>query len=154
MKIGIIAIHGGNIEPGTGEVARALVGGDFPVYINKEVPHITSSEFQNKKLDELLKKVDVVISIHGQHDTEEAFTMVGGLHKELVSKISESLLVAGFEVKNPPENLDGDNPKNVCNRGLSGKGVQLEISRLQRDQLLGKKDLMNNYIEAIKITLK
>jgi phage replication-related protein YjqB (UPF0714/DUF867 family) len=154
MKIGIIAIHGGDIEPGTGEIAQALAGDDFSVYVNEEGPHVTSSEFQNEELDELLSRIDVSISIHGQHDTESAFTMVGGLHKELVSKISESLSGAGFAMKNPPENLDGDNPKNVCNRGLFGKGVQLEISRLQRDQLLAQKNLMDNYIEAIKIALK
>jgi phage replication-related protein YjqB (UPF0714/DUF867 family) len=154
MKIGVIAIHGGNIEPGTGEIAKALAGDDFPVYVNEEGPHVTSSEFQNEKLDELLKRVDLVISIHGQYDTESAFTMVGGFHKELASKISEALSGAGFAMKSPPENLDGDNPKNVCNRGLFGKGVQLEISRLQRDQLLDQKNLMDKYIEAIKIALK
>ena len=29
----------------------------------------------------------------------------------------------------------GVNPKNICNRGATGKGVQLEISRGLRDDL-------------------
>jgi phage replication-related protein YjqB (UPF0714/DUF867 family) len=50
-----------------------------------------------------------------------------------------ALDAAGF-VTNPSakQNLDGTDPRNICNIGESGAGVQLEISLGLRKALLGR----------------
>jgi phage replication-related protein YjqB (UPF0714/DUF867 family) len=56
------------------------------------------------------------------------------LDKELGKRIQTGLEVAGFVVRihdNP--NLQGVDKRNICNRGRSGQGVQLELSRPLRD---------------------
>ena len=59
-KITCIAIHGGNIEPGTSELAEELAGNEFNLYKfeglkekNNSVLHITSSNFDEPKADKL-----------------------------------------------------------------------------------------------------
>lgn len=42
----------------------------------------------------------------------------------------------GFDVrKHPDPNLQGLDPRNICNRGTAGAGVQLELSREVRETL-------------------
>lgn len=149
MKFGIIAIHGGAIEPGTDAIARAIAGEQFPFYINTKGPHVASVDFTNPEIEKFLMKVDVVISIHGEHSTDESFVMIGGLHVELREKIKSALEEAGFNTKEPDDAHDGDNPKNVCNRGRSGMGVQLEISRKLRDELIQDKNMLRNFSNSI-----
>ena len=61
-KITCIAIHGGNIEPGTSELAEELARNEFNLYKfeglkekNNSVLHITSSNFDEPKADKLVK---------------------------------------------------------------------------------------------------
>lgn len=123
---GIIAIHGGSIEKGTSEIARALAGSDFPLFINEQGPHIPSTDFHHPNFDQLSKQCEKFISIHGEKTKDESFVIVGGLDSDLSQKIEGSLLSAGFEQKHYPDRLRGIQKDNVCNRGLSGKGVQIE----------------------------
>lgn len=62
--------------------------------------------------------------------------MVGGLDMETIKKISNSLKNLGFEIRKATENLNGNLPENICNKCLSKKGIQLEISRGLRNKLL------------------
>ena len=152
-NVGIIAIHGGNIEPGTSEIAKGIAGDIFLLYVNNKGKHIPSNLFKDKEVIRLLEKVDVVLSIHGEKNNEYAFVMVGGLEKELVDKLEKALVGLDFEIKTPPENLDGDNPLNICNKGKSGKGVQLEISRKLRDNMINDSELMKKFYKIIQRTL-
>ncbi len=152
-QYGIIAIHGGRIEPETSEIVKKMARTDFLLYVDDQNDHISSSNFDNDEVYEFLSKVSTVVSIHGQKDTEHSFVMIGGLDKELSGRIRGSLQESGFVIETPPENLDGDNPYNICNRGVSGKGVQLEISRKLRDQLVSDDSLMEGFCGAIRRVL-
>lgn len=119
----VIAIHGGNIEPGTTEIARALAGEKYSFYSlvgknseeESEVLHITSSHFDEPKCLALVSKSERVISIHGKSGKDE-FVMVGGLDAEIIKKISDSLKNAGFEIREATENVNGNLPENICNK--------------------------------------
>jgi phage replication-related protein YjqB (UPF0714/DUF867 family) len=52
---------------------------------------------------------------------------LGGLDLHLKSQLLSALNKAGISAE---QDLDfpATHPKNICNRGISGKGVQLEIS--------------------------
>ena len=88
-KITCIAIHGGNIEPGTSELAEELAGNEFNLYKfeglkekNNSVLHITSSNFDEPKADKLVENAQKVISIHGAKG-DEPITYIGGLDEKL-----------------------------------------------------------------------
>jgi len=133
-KFGIIAIHG-NTEPGTSDIAKQLAGEYFPLYIDDKEGHIASHLYFNEEFELFTNSVGHIVSIHGFKDTSSSITLVGGLAKDIISKITESLEKNGFTIKDPPENLDGDDTNNVCNRGRLKKGIQLELSKALRDEL-------------------
>lgn len=154
-KFAIFAIHGG-VETETSKIAEALAGDDLSLYIFKGSGgslHIPSQVFNEPRAIELTSKVDTIISIHGQHDDTSAFVMIGGLDTELKRKIEDALRQAGFTIAEPPEQLDGDNPRNICNRGRSGKGVQLEISEALRRKLHEDIGLLRRFSDAVRQAL-
>lgn len=152
-KYGIIAIHGGQIEPGTADIAKSIAGQEFPVYVNYKGRHVMSAEFEDGEFNMFLQTISTVISIHGEKSEDKPFVIVGGLDDVLGTKISSSLEVAGFKVRPASEGLEGINPHNVCNRGTSGRGVQIEISRKLRDDLLVDRNLMNSFSESVRRVL-
>ncbi len=152
MKIGIIDIHGGNIEPGTEEIAKNIAGDNLPIYINNSGKHIESTKFENSELEKFIMDKDIIVSIHGEKDVENSFAMIGGLDLDLKSKI-ESKLKTNFEVKEPPEILNGNNSDNICNKGKSGKGIQIEISRKLRNELLENTENMRLFTISVRSVL-
>ena len=149
----VFAIHGGIIEPGTKEIAEAIAGDDLSLYFfegDGPEDHITSTLYEEPKAIELASKVQTIISIHGEKDKEASFVMVGGLNESLSKKIEEALSKAEFFCKEPQEGLAGINPKNICNKGVSKKGVQLEISRKLRRELWKNSELKNKFTNAIR----
>jgi phage replication-related protein YjqB (UPF0714/DUF867 family) len=155
-KFAIFAIHGGNIEPGTKEIAEQIASDDLSLYFfegESGEDHISSDSYEEPKALELASKVETIISIHGEKNTEESFVMVGGLEKELSQSIEDKLREAGFIIKEAPDELDADNPENICNRGQKGEGVQIEISRRLRKELGEDKDLQTKFTEAIREVL-
>lgn len=150
---GIIAIHGGAIEKGTSEIARALAGSDFPLFLNEKGPHIPSTEFCHPDLERLSIQCEKFISIHGEKTKDESFVIVGGLDADLAKKIEQSFLLAGFVQKHYPDRLRGIQKENVCNRARLKKGVQLEISYKLRMDLLEDKNKLSRFVESIKKVL-
>jgi len=157
----VIAIHGGNIEPATTEIARALAGDDFSFYSftgkkNSEQEsadlHITSSHFDEPRALELVQRSSKVISIHGKSGSEK-FIMIGGLDGELIQRIKKALESNNFELDIAPDNVNGDSPENICNKGTSKKGLQLEISRGLRDEFLADKEKLINFCKIIRANL-
>jgi phage replication-related protein YjqB (UPF0714/DUF867 family) len=154
FKYGVIAIHGGEIEYGTSEIAKALsVKLEAPVYINESGPHITSTLFDNDEIQKIFKKCEIIISIHGEKSKNESFVVVGGLNTEYIRKIKKTLSEAWFIEKHYSHRLRGLDKNNVCNRGLSGKGIQLEVSRKLRNELLEDIEKMEVFIKSIKKVL-
>jgi phage replication-related protein YjqB (UPF0714/DUF867 family) len=137
----IVAPHGGGIEPGTSEIADAIADEKFSFYAfeglkSKENTdlHITSTRFNEPMCLTLLGVSEVVVTLHGEHSEDDGEgVFMGGLDEALGALIGTALTRQGFDVrKHKKRNLQGLEVKNVCNRGTSGKGVQLELSKAVR----------------------
>jgi len=140
----IVAPHGGGIEPGTSEIADAIAVQRWSFYSfeglktsGNRVLHITSTCFDEPMCLILLSDTNRVVTIHGEEsDDDSQGVFVGGLDLELGTSMGALLKAQGFDVRQHPDpNLQGLNPKNICNRGTAGKGVQLELSRSVRETL-------------------
>ena len=148
-RYGIIAIHAGT-ENGTKEIAEKLADRKFDLFENISSIHITSTKFEDSLLDKLLSECEVIISIHGEHNKNDSFVIVGGLDTELANALKISFIQNGFIVKEKESGLMGRSQENVCNRGLSGKGVQLELSYALRMELLSDEKKMDRFIQSIQ----
>ena len=135
-----IAIHGGSIEFGTSQLAREVANranSDWYTFEglkkrNNGVLHITSSRFNEPTCRSLVAKSRKTLSIHGCTGSSK-FTYVGGRDKQLAAKVRSELKKAGFRIGTGPSHLSGNGKYNICNRNKINKGVQLEISRAQRN---------------------
>lgn len=160
----VIAIHAGQIELQTGELAATiadLTGSDLYTFEgiknkNNGILHVTSTHFNESIARNLVAQSNVTLSIHGCKG-KRAVTYIGGQDKALGEKIKASLKDAGFKVVNPPKRLDGKNPKNICNKNASGKGVQLELTVPLRKQFVsdsGPTDTFYRYAAAVSKALQ
>jgi len=129
----IIAPHGGGIEQGTSEIAAAIAGEDFSLYCfngikgsGNEDLQITSTRFDEPNGVALIERSRLVVAIHGLQG-EDQVVKVGGLDEELTGKLLRALRDAGFKARQDESHHSGTYPSNLCNQGLTGKGVQLEI---------------------------
>ena len=153
----IMAPHGGKIEPTTAEVAEAIAGTEYSFYSleglksdGNSVLHIESHLYDEPRALKAVERADIVITVHGQINQVDEFVMVGGLHKNLGSEIEKQLEAAGFKIRPPTEGLMGTDPMNICNRGKSKQGIQLEISRKVRDLLRMDKDQLHKFAHAVR----
>ena len=140
----VVAPHGGGIEPGTSEIADAIAAGEFSFYAFEGLKssgntdlHITSTRFDEPMCLTLIRQSGIVLTIHGENsDVNGEPVFMGGQDAELRQLVTEALTASGFEVRQHEDpRLQGLEPCNVCNRGTSGKGVQLELSRSLREQM-------------------
>lgn len=152
-----MAPHGGKIEPGTTEIAETIAGDDHSFYTLEGIKadgngklHIPSHLFNEPRAIEVLKKANVVLTVHGHADWEDGFVMVGGLNFRLKSEIECELTRRGFQIREATQGLKAIDPANICNRGRSGKGVQLEISRKLRDLFRIDKDKLRGFADTIR----
>ncbi len=156
-RVLIMAPHGGKIEPTTAEVAEAIAGMGYSFYSfeglkadGNSVLHVESHLFDEPQALGVVEKADIVITVHGQVDRKEEFVMVGGLDNGLRSEIQRQLESAGFQTRPPSEGLMGTDPMNICNRGRSRRGVQLEISRKVRDALRTNQEQLQTFASAVR----
>ncbi|MEA3377914.1 MAG: poly-gamma-glutamate hydrolase family protein [Chloroflexota bacterium] len=133
--IAVIAPHGGGIEQGTSEIAEAVAGRDCSLYCFKGTKrsgnrnlHIASTRFDDPECLALVRQSRVVVAIHGLEREDEAIS-VGGLDESLKGRLLEALNEGGFEAREDRSHHSGTYPSNLCNRGVTGKGVQVEIPR-------------------------
>ena len=133
----LVAPHGGGIEPGTSEIADAIAREDFSFYTFEGLKptgnadlHITSTRFDEPVCLTVIGRSEIVLTIHGEEsDTGDEIVFIGGLDDRLRRRVGASLKLRDFVVrKHPDPKLQGLEPENICNRGRSGKGVQLELS--------------------------
>lgn len=132
--IAILAPHGGGIEPGTSEIAAALAGDQFSLYCFEGVKpahnvrlHLTSTRFDEPLCLRLLTTTRTAITIHGAAGGAAAIT-IGGRDERLKTRIAAALAAAGFTVEVESDgSAAGRDARNLCNRGMSGQGVQLEL---------------------------
>lgn len=156
----VIAIHGGNIEFETDDIASAIAargGYDYYGFIGLRkgfAMHITSTRFNEAKARRLVAKSSKTVAIHGFGGTSRAITYVGGRDKVLGNKIKSALRAAGFTAVSAPARLAGTAKSNIVNRNRIGKGVQLELSRPMRSKLANSSASFNRYVNAVNRAMK
>ena len=151
----IVAPHGGKIEPSTSEIARRIASDTYNCYCfsgikksNNSRLHITSHNFDEPTALKLISTSDIVIAIHACTGTA-GLVYLGGLDTPLKQSIAAELQARGIGVSMKDSRFKGANPDNICNRGRTGKGVQLEITRDLRDDPAQKEIIA----EAVRATL-
>ncbi len=152
----ILAPHGGWIELGTSEIAEAIAGMDLSFYAFEAMRdgphgdyHITSHHFDEPEAIDLIGKSRIAVAVHGRQNEGREVVWMGGRATALRDVIGASLRGAGFEAE-INERLPGLDRANICNRTLSGKGVQLEIPRSLRDRLVCETSLMHAFCQAVR----
>ena len=135
-KTAVIAPHGGGIEPGTSELALSVADSDLSWATfdglkasgNADL-HITSTRFDVPKCVDIITRSQYVLTIHGESSLAEV-AYIGGRDELVASTIREELENRGFETGiHDSAELSGRAAENICNMGIRGVGVQLELSR-------------------------
>jgi phage replication-related protein YjqB (UPF0714/DUF867 family) len=140
-RVTIIAPHGGKIEPRTSDLVRRIAGEDYNFYCFEGIKekdnaclHITSHRFDEPGAIKLVSKSELVVAVHACTGSA-GLVHIGGLNKKLGRMIAKELQDCGIGVSNDHPRFQGSNPDNICNRGATGIGVQLEVTRDLRDDL-------------------
>jgi phage replication-related protein YjqB (UPF0714/DUF867 family) len=165
--LAIMAPHGGDIEPGTSEVASALASNGHSLYLfegtkerNNRQLHLASTRFDEPRAVRIARESATVVTIHGCAE-KDAMVLLGGLHVHLVSRMRTSLLTAGFPVETRT-GLQGLHPQNLCNGAKGGGGVQVELSSGLRKALFmdltrsGRRwttSVFERFVAALTVTL-
>jgi phage replication-related protein YjqB (UPF0714/DUF867 family) len=160
--VAIIAPHGGHIEPMTTEIGRAISGVDFhfysfmglsPARLHEDL-HITSHKFDEPSCLRLVADSDVVLAVHGRQDkADRSAVCIGGLDEGLKEAVARQLLRAGFSSRLHGHGYPAQHPTNICNRGQSRRGVQLELPRSLRDRLAADPDRLGQFSVAVRAAL-
>ncbi len=166
--IAIVAPHGGKIQSGTTEIAEAIAGADYAFYSfegikqgsENDILYIPSHKFDEPQALDLVSKASRVIVIHGYVE-DESIIYLGGRNEELKQQIKQSLRKEGFtNIVNASKPYAGKHSKNICNRGKTGKGVQISISWKLREQLFdslksegNEPILWDRFVQAIRDAL-
>ncbi|MGW2511265.1 poly-gamma-glutamate hydrolase family protein [Streptomyces scopuliridis] len=144
-----IAIHGGAIEAGSGEMAREVAANRMAYFEFAGIKssgntdlHLTSTVYDEPMGIGLVAASRRCLAFHGYAGVDGVpETAIGGLDTALVQKVTTALQARGFAVVLAPSEIAGTDPLNICNKNLSGMGVQLELSRAQRAEFFPNGDL-------------
>ncbi|MEH7140276.1 poly-gamma-glutamate hydrolase family protein, partial [Priestia megaterium] len=108
--------------------------------------HVTSANYDEEMARHLVKKSAVTISLHGAY-SDVCTTYIGGRDEELEKAVRHAL--SGFPISETPVHLKGVSPRNIANGNQRHKGLQLEITTPQYEQLLKDNQLFNEYVNAV-----
>ncbi len=158
----ILAPHGGCIEPGTSEIAMAVAGTSYSLYLfeglvrqggHREL-HIRSERFDEPRGLAMVAKAITAVVIHGRADGEDSEAIwIGCLDEALGASIGNGLRAQGLSASTNTPGLNGTDPSNVCNRTRSGCGVQLEIPKVVRNRLCADRVLMRTFACAVRASI-
>jgi len=167
-RIAIIAPHGGKIEWGTSQIAEAIAGETYRFFSfegdmrsgNYDALHVTSTAYDEPNCMHLISTCETVVAIHGWDDVKrnKAPTVyLGGRDETLREEIGRELRKVTFSVAeftDPTNEYRGELQNNICNRGKSGRGVQLEIPKSLRNTLIPRSGprpaKCDDFVNAIK----
>jgi phage replication-related protein YjqB (UPF0714/DUF867 family) len=131
----VVAIHGDPIERGVSRIARRIAGTEHRLYLlegrlpalNYEHLHLASSRFDDPRCLDLIAGCERVVTIHGCNGVQEE-ALLGGLDETLRSRIAAELAAAGVPCRSEGHRFPGRQPSNICNRGGTRMGVQIELT--------------------------
>jgi phage replication-related protein YjqB (UPF0714/DUF867 family) len=167
-----IAIHGGGIEAGSGEVARAVGATLMNHYEfagimasnNFDTLHVTSTNFDEPIAQGIVTAAQRCLSLHGYTGiTGLAETSIGGLDTATAARVQTALQNAGFRVITAAQEINGSDPANIANKTTISAGVQVEMSNALRASFFPNGDLsrtmrdsgqrtaaFNTYVAAVR----
>jgi phage replication-related protein YjqB (UPF0714/DUF867 family) len=115
--------------------------------------HITSGRFDEPRCRELLSACDYVVAIHGCAAGNRT-AYLGGIDADLRDQIGARLEAAGFRTDiHPDPRLQGISVDNICNKGRRRRGVQLELSRDLRKELMDDAGALATFAAAVRAAL-
>ena len=155
--VAILAPHGGKFEFLTSRLAASIAADDHHLYAFEGLKeegnadlHITSSQFDEPLALDLVARCDRVLTIHGL-GADDREIHVGGRDTDLRDRINASLCDAGFESKVVSTGrYAGIHPRNICNRGRSEAGVQIEIQFGLRVDLYKHPERYDAFVDAVR----
>lgn len=129
----VMAPHGGDIEPGTTEIADAVASGKHDFYAFEGIKdsgnwdlHLASTRFDEPLGLDAARRAQAVVTIHGCKEKRQTI-YIGGRDEELKTRVALALVTADFCVAER-SGLQGKSPQNICNLSATRRGIQLEIS--------------------------
>jgi phage replication-related protein YjqB (UPF0714/DUF867 family) len=157
----VLAPHGGSIEPGSSQIAMAIAREDYSFYCFEGLGpdhygdlHITSDHFDEPRAVKLVTAAETAIAIHGRRDRDDQATVwLGGRDTKLRDAVASSLRASQFKAATEGHPLTGRKSANICNRGTTGAGVQLELPRALRDRLVRDQAEMRTFACAVRTPL-
>ena len=157
----IIAPHGGKIESYTSQITKWIAAEDFAWYCFEGIKnldnrrlHLTSHNFDEPTVLLALQEAHIVLTIHGLKNSIDEFLMIGGLDTALGSELRVALQDHGFIVRDSEQGYGGVRATNICNRGCTGKGAQLEISLALRKRIFEDAECRLRFIETVRSVVK
>lgn len=158
-SIAVIAPHGGSIEQYTSDIALAVAGQNFNLYLfegirrsgNYAALHLTSHWFDEPQCLALLAQCDHVIAVHGCGG-EMQQALVGGLDEPLKAAMAQAISALGIDTRVEDHRFPATDPMNICNRGRRGVGVQIEMTMPLR--LQGPRDALASAIRSVLLKLQ
>lgn len=160
----ILAIHGGRVEKGTSELAKAIAQDDHSYYIfnahvyrdtnqdGRNDLHLTAKNYDEPVALQMTAQENKVVSLHGCKG-EEKIVYMGGLNTHLRDLIDQKLTAAGFRTEPAPEDLDGDHPENIGNKNRTLQGAQMELTTELRDYLSENDTEMEKFANAVRAAI-
>lgn len=152
----IMALHGGRIEPLTAQLARRIAGEDLSFYGFRGIKaadnwrlHLTSHRFDEPKALRMARCSLSVLTVHGLKGDGKEMS-IGGLDARRMATVRSCLEAAGFCFIDSKPSTAGRHPANICNRGASGRGVQLELSIGLRADLKNRPDRLERFAKAVR----
>lgn len=153
-RVAVIAPLAGGIEPRTGPIAKEIAGREFSFYCfrgskkkgNHDL-HITSHHFDEPRCLSLINDHEWVVAIHGcEKDGDHVF--LSGLDKRLITDLEAEFSRVGIVVETSGHKYAAALVNNICNRGKSNAGVQIELSLSFRNG-----DQVPAFVKAIRTVL-
>lgn len=165
--IAIIAPHGGRIEDLTSELSNAIASDEFSFYSFEGILgkknsrlHITSENFDEPQALGIVSGARIVVALHGRRDkyqdepVDPKTIWLGGLDTDLIKSIEHSLNSSEFQCTSKQKYLRGKKPRNICNRGTTKAGVQLEIPFSLRMAFRQDSERFLAFVEAVRAVLR
>ena len=154
--VSVFAIHGGDIEGGTSELARTVAGDDYSYYMfeaygkNARKFHITASKFDDVPALEIAAASRLGLAMHVQKGNNLSIC-VGGGNLEAAKMMADMLVSEGYPVEFPCVRLPGKSPKNIVNRTRLG-GVQFEFTSPMIRKIIKNKKTLRGFSKKIRQT--
>ena len=157
----IAAPHGGNIESKTTEIAKAIslaAKMSFYSFIGMKKPdggdlHLTSHRFDEPIALYLAASHPRLLCVHGilAENGEGTWLILGGTFHQGVQLLKQKLTgLVSIRAQTPKgKRYLGVHPKNLCNQGNAGGGLQIELSSGLRKQLSFNPRLLRSFSKAI-----